>query len=525
MSNKNSNVFLSTKIVDLAEHDNYLEMTNRLCYYDDINLNGVVLPYKDNPDQAEIAAKSLINMPVQAKYKKVGGKDDLGGHEMYVDDDGDYAFDTMSIGVHTDAYIKEDTVTTVGGETKTLPCLFASCRLWTRYKNTTAAVKRLYESESGLNSSWEIATKSYSYSDGIKTLTDYEFLSNCLLGSSVTPAYSGTASALSLSEAELLVAEALSQDLGSVEDIQKSNKEENALDEEIMVVSEEEVTPVEETETSETEENIDEIAENLASEIDDVEDEEDSECKKKKACSESNDEIENETSETEVSSLTTEDIYRKLYKACSDIFGRDSWYYIAYVMPEEHYALCKVEPSSELDYMKVDYTIVDDEVEVSDPQPVSLTVSVGEINEYVSELSEQISSKDEAILKISEEVSALKTEVAELGQYKEKFEAAEQEKIAEEIRRQKEELIASVTKSGHLTREEIEESEELKGYVETLNKSALASIVGERVLASVVTKASVDVSESRIVVKHNLDADEDVEISNKVDLMRKYLHN
>ena len=256
-------ICLSSKTIDIAENDLYLELTNRMCYFDDKNLNNVLLPYKGVEKKALECAKSLINMPVQAKYKKIDGKDDLGSHEMHINPDGEVVFDTESIGTHVDVWIEETEVTTVSGEVKKLPCLYAKKRIWKRNKNFINAIKRLYESESGLGSSWEIQTLEYTFKDGIKTLTDYVFLSDCLLGSTTTPAYNGTSKAISLSsltEQELMVAEALSQDIISQGlDNNNQEKEDNILnkDENITLSADENVEEVTETEEVTVEESTD----------------------------------------------------------------------------------------------------------------------------------------------------------------------------------------------------------------------------------------------------------------------------
>ena len=59
-------ICLSSKTIDIAENDLYLELTNRMCYYDDVNLNNILLPYKGVEDKAIECSKSLLNMPVQA---------------------------------------------------------------------------------------------------------------------------------------------------------------------------------------------------------------------------------------------------------------------------------------------------------------------------------------------------------------------------------------------------------------------------------------------------------------------------
>ena len=532
-------ICLSSKTIDIAENDLYLELTNRMCYFDDKNLNNVLLPYKGVEEKALECAKSLINMPVQAKYKKIAGKDDLGSHEMHINPDGEVVFDTESIGTHVDVWIEETEVTTVSGEVKKLPCLYAKKRIWKRNKNFINAIKRLYESESGLGSSWEIQTLEYTFKDGVKTLTDYVFLSDCLLGSTTTPAYNGTSKAISLSsltEQELMVAEALSQDIIS-QGLDKNNqeKEENILnkdenitlsaDENVEEVTVEESTDTETSENTTETENSEDTSEEKDKDDDDnddkdddneVEDNEDGECKKKKASA--------STESTETSALTSYDVRRKLSEECRKKV--DDWCWVAYLFPEEKEVWCEYDGDSELDYLKFTYTVENDEVSVSDPEKVTLTVSVKDINSTVSEYEKTIAEKDDLIVKASSEITSLKSENTELSQYKEKFTQMEQEKVAAELAQKKEDLIASVIKSGQITREEIEASEEFSGYVDNLDKKSLMAIVGERLSASVdnTTHENIETSESKsdVHVASNLN-NEDDEVVDKASIMRNFL--
>ena len=142
-----------------------------------------------------------------------------------MDADGELFFDTTPIGVHTAVEIKDDTVD-VNGKLETLPCLFATQKIWKRNKNAVAAIKRLF-AEGKLHNSWEIASYEYSFADGVKTITGYEFEGNTFLGYEFAdPAYGKDAKVVSLSQTdELMVAEALSRDLID----QKSSKEDETL--------------------------------------------------------------------------------------------------------------------------------------------------------------------------------------------------------------------------------------------------------------------------------------------------------
>lgn len=512
-------ICFSSKAIDIAENDLYLEITNRLCYYDDKNLNNVMLPYKGFEESALENAKTLINMPVQAKYKKINNMDDLGSHEMHVLPTGEVEFLTESIGTHISIEIRDDTVTTVSGDTKTLPCLFAKCRIWKRNANMIAAVKRLYESDSGLNSSWEISTSEYEYKAGVKILKDYAFLANTFLGSTTTPAYNGTSKAISLSslsEDELLVAEALSLDLsenqtGTFDINNEPEKEENSLkkDKNVVLSSNNNAEEV-----STNTENVSDAATDVTNAESDTSEAEVKEDKK---------DVTDDSTFTETSALTSYDLRVRISKACRDKY--DDWCWVAYLFPEEHEVWCEYDGESELDYLKFTYTVENDVVTVSEPEKVSLTVSVKDINTTVSEYEKTIAEKDDLIVKASSEITSLKSENTELSQYKEKFTQMEQEKVAAELAQKKEDLIASVVKSGQITREEIEKSEEFSGYVENLDKKSLMAIVGERLSASVDKKneAEVETSETKndVHVASNLNTDD--ETVDGATIMRNFL--
>ena len=498
------NILLSSKTIDIAENDLWLELTNRMCYYDDKNLNNVLLPYKGVEDKALECAKTLINMPVQARYKKIAGNDNLGSHEMRIDSDGDVVFETDSIGTHIDVWIEDTEVTTVSGETKVLPCLYAKKRIWKRNKNLINAIKQLYESENGLGSSWEIQTLEYSYKDGVKTLNDYVFLSDCLLGSNVTPAYNGTSKAISLSaldEQELMIAEALTQDM-MCQNTQE--KEEKTLE-----IEKENIT-VSETDEVNTSEKIEQTMGNASVETPVEENTEVSE------------DVNTNNNDIVISALTVEDIYDKarveIKKALSNIWG-----YIAYLFPEAHEIWYYYDGDTELDYYKFTYEVNGEDVTVSEPEKVTLTVSVKDINSTVAEYEKTISEKDELIVKASAEITTLKADNADLSEYKQKFTEMEQEKIASELAQKKEDLIASVVKSGQITREEIEKSEELSGYVNELDKKSLMAIVGERLSASVDNSKDVKVDTSEINGLH-IASNLNCEDTDAVSLMRKFIN-
>ena len=265
-------IFLASQTVEIAEHKTYLELLNRVCYYDYPNLNGAELPSENALDKAQ----TLIDMPVKAKYTvNMDGLPTFKGHEAYVDEDGEIAFDTEKIGTHTDVYVADDAVK-INGQTRILPCLFAKQKIWTDNKNVVAAIRRLH-SEGRLHNSWELIADEYQYSEGVRKITDYTFTSNVYLGYEFAdPAYGESAKAISLSSKqkvkdnyELLIAESLSKDLIESRDNSDKNskdKEERALSKKVNTA--ETVEPVAETVAEDfdveiTETNAEETAETV----------------------------------------------------------------------------------------------------------------------------------------------------------------------------------------------------------------------------------------------------------------------
>lgn len=495
------NIYLASEIVEISESKTYLELTSRICYYDDTNSNGVLLP----SENAEEKAQTLINMPVQAKYRtNVLGLPTFGGHEMYKDENGNISFKTESIGTHTEVYIENADVD-VHGTIKNLPCLYAKYRIWKRYENMVAAVRRLF-SLGKLYGSWEILISSYEFKDGVKRVSDYEFLANTLLGYEyASPSYGVDAKALSLSSTEndcLLVAEALSQDILSQGlDTENEAKEENNLqNNEVTQVAEENVegtvveTPVAETPVEETTETSTET------------------------------ETTENKDETEVSQLTEYDLRKKIREACRAKL--DKWCWISFHFPVEKEVWLEVDGrESELDFVRMTYTVENDTITVSEPEEVKLTVSIAEVNTKIAELEAEVSTKDEAIIKSGEEIAKLKTEISELSPFKERFEQAEQERIENELKEKKDTLVSSITKSGLITKDEIEASEELKGYVDNLDEKSLKAILADRYIASL-NDNTTEISETQNEVETetastNLDGLEDEQLDVK-SIMKNY---
>ena len=457
------------EVINIAEHTTYLELTSRVCYYDEPNLNNDMLPYDDTTEEK---AKTLVNMPVQAKYKvSPTGEPTFSGHEMVKKKDGTVDFKTSSIGTHTEVYIENDNVD-VNGTIKNLPCLFAKYRIWKRYKNVVAAVQRLFDLGK-LYSSWEINTYQYVYDRGIRKVTDYEFLANCLLGYEYAyPSYGTSANAISMAEMnndnpQLMIAEALSQDLIEENDNKEENtemakKNEPSVAEDVTKVS----TPTD-TDTTTATENINSVEQK-----------------------EDTAEVDNKDTVTDSAQLTTYDLRKKITDACRAKIDKYCW--VSYMFPNEKEVWCEYEGAeTELDYAKFTYEVGEgDVITVSDPEYVKLTVSVAEINSKVTSLEKEIETakaeldiKNDAITKASEKIQELNVQISELTPYKEQVEAAEQKRIEAEIAEDKKRLKAKMLKGNLFTEAEIAEKN-IADLIEARNESAINSLIADKFVAS-----------------------------------------
>lgn len=447
LDNTNAPITITGQVIDIAEHTSYLELTSRVCFYDEPNLNNDMLPSDETTLER---ANSLVNMPVQAKYRlSPSGEPTFSGHEMKKSKStGEVTFGTSSVGTHTEVYIENDNVD-VNGTIKNLPCLFAKYRIWKRYKNVVAAAQRLF-SLGKLYSSWEINTYQYIFDRGIRKITDYEFLANCLLGYEYAyPSYGTSANAISmaqLNDNQLMIAEALSQDLLDENNIKNNDEKEepllakknnpSAVDENI-VVDVSESTPTEDAVTDTTTST--------------AEDEQ------------------KETPTTDSAQLTVWDLKTRIGEACRKKLGK--WCWASFMFPNEKEVWCEYDGAeSELDYVKFTYEVTDDDtVTVSEPEYVKLTVSIAEVNTKISELEK--------------EIQTLNTQISELAPYKEQVEVAERKKIEEQITAEKEALKNKLLKGNLFTEAEIAEKE-IQDLIEARDVSAINSLIADKFVAS-----------------------------------------
>ena len=461
------------------------------------NKNGVAL----DRNTIENWMSTLKNKPLVGKIKmRYDGEYDFTGHNVRevekVDENGnkyrEVEFDTEAFGTFFDVAIE-----TINDK----EYIVASCEIWKRFTQAYEIIVSRIQ-EGSLSTSWEISVEKSTQGiiDGLMTkiIQAGRFIGHCLLGKNVSPAYDSSGLLeIASTNYDMEFAEALSQDILS-QGLDKENeaKEENNLQSNIETqVAEENVeetvveTPVAETTESSTET---EVTENK--------------------------------DETEVSQLTEYDLRKKICEACRAKL--DKWCWISFHFPVEKEVWLEVDGrESELDFVRMTYTVENDTITVSDPEEVKLTVSIADVNTKIAELEAEVSTKDDAIIKSGEEIARLKTEISELSPFKEKFEKAEQERIENELKEKKDNLVSSITKSGLITKDEIEASEELKGYVDNLDEKSLKAILADRYIASL-NDNTTEISETQNEVETetastNLDGLEDEQLDVK-SIMKNY---
>ena len=449
-----SNYEMSSNVIELSEHKTYIELTRRLCYYDYPNLNGVQL----NSDTAEEKAQSLLMQPVVAKYKRIRNKDDLGGHECSVDNNGNVTFGTVPIGVNVAVEIKNDTVN-INNNTVETPCLFATSRIWTRNKNVCSAIKRLF-AEGKLHSSWEILTENAEYVNNVKILKDYVFEADALLGSTSNPAYGECATTLCVASAEdpeILLSEAIANDFNIDNSETKEDETLKIKENESVVTSENENADVvtdEVVETSQETKNV-------------------------------------ETTETTKTVSETEEAKAE-----------------------------KIEDTTADENTEKSEESNSDNTDTSNEEVVSDTDTI------IANLKQEIVEKNDAIIKANDEIANLKAVNESLMQYKEMYEKVEAEKAADELAKKKKCLSEYAVRSGYISSDEIESSEEIKKLIETVDENGIKAIIVDRLMAqkSDVVAETSEMATPVTTEVASLTCDEvSIETSDYKSVMKKFL--
>ena len=492
-------------------------LNGRFCICDfDVNKNNVSL----NRETIDEWVSTLVGTPLVAKITKdIKGKQDFGSHEMRVvttkDKNGKVhkkaVFDTSAFGVCTNVSID----TAEDGN----DYIYADYKIWKRFENACKIVK---ERADNLHTSWEICTEEFTQKikDGkiIKQIDKGRFIGLAMLSKNTPPAYdvSGLLEVASEQEDELNIA--LMEDLENLNissNINFENKEVKAdMDEKIVDVNVSEQT--EEVVTSvENEEQIENANQESDTEV--VETSEVETVKETTETVERASEGESRTTETEetnvdTSALTEQDLHNRLNRAFEkpNANGVCTYGYMWMLFPAENVAWFKeYGRKSELDLVEIKYTVANDDVTITERNPVSLTVSPREINQVIAQ-------KDNAIIEMSAQIQSLNETVAQLKPYKDKVDEIEKAEREAQFEKDKKELSDYALSSGYITSEELETSEEIKGYIEKLDKGAIKSLIADRVIASLANpNEEVDTSESHTETESNVQLNLSVEHTDK----------
>lgn len=515
----NENMYVASQVIELSETDSYIDLLDRVCYYDHENLNRVQLDYDDSSYDK---AQTLVNQPVLAYYKTdERGNPTLGGHEMRVKG-GKVSFATQAIGTHIDARIEDAEVELVNGTVQNVKCLFSTIRLWKRFDKCVSAARSLFE-QGKLYNSWEIMPSEVFYDDNnVRHLKEYSFVGNCLLGTAY-PAYGKASKVYQVAESEeepyLLIAEALSADLLDGDsasntnqlDINESDRKEmtpnmeaneNIVVEDSEVKAEEEVaeTVTEETVEEVTEDNTEVVESNEQAEVSDGDSNpvsdgaqaENSDIKTSEDVEPDNTEAEN--SEEASAMETDSDVNRKIWEAVDKLRSEQGdWYYVAMLFPEDHLVLVQSYRMQKLRFVQYSYEITEDEAILSNKQDVEMTISPLNINS-------ELENKNNAIAEANARIVELEGENAELAKCKEELDKIKAEKADAERAEAVNKLREYVIKSGRFSDEEIA-SEEVQRAINELNDAWIKSEIADRLVASMTSNKEV----KEIVVNNTVD--------------------
>lgn len=388
-----------------------------------------------NRDKIESWIDTLINNPLLGKIGVTdSGKSDFEGHNYY---------EVTRLGSDGRVYNDSRFDTSAMGvfvdvgieKISGSEYIVATAKVWKRFPEFCAVLRRRV-AEGLLKSSWEIKVKDFHMEvingENVKVIDDGEFIGHTLLGEHVLPAYK-----------DVRVLEVASHE--GIEDLI------NAIKKDINSIKED------------TELKKDKQADNI-----------------------------------DKSALTVKDIYDKIANAIKDKLKVERYdFYIIHYFPEEKEVWARLwDAESDLDIITFTYEIENDEVILSDPVNGKLSVSIAEINTVFSEMQEKIEKSNEAIIVCNDTIKELETQIVELSQYKEKFEKAEQDRIEAELEERRQALKEYALKSTHISKEEIESSEDIKNLINNVDEAGIKNIIADRVVASIKLKDSKDIKTS-----------------------------
>ena len=506
---------------EITEHQDHYLAKFVICDFS-VNGNQVAL----NRDTIESWMNTLVGNPLVGKLVVAPkGELDFSGHNMKVvtrkDNDGNEyktaEFDTDAFGSFQSVGIEKIDDTDF---------IVASCKIWKRYPKACATILRRIESGT-LNTSWEIdvlkAHKGIVGGRMAKIIDDGVFTAHCLLGANVEPAYK-CSKLLEVAETDfgLELANAYIEDTKEISNIESNEKEAKNLklnkDKETQTAQIENQAEIEQAEQTATESTNEPTT---PAEPDIQTSEEGGETTPPTEPETGAEPAGEPESAPETSSLTGHDLYEKLNEA---VVKFNSDMYLSEVFPEDHTIWCKKfgRYMNDLDYIMFSYTVEGNEVSLSEPQNITLTVSIYEVNTKIAELNNTIAS-------LNTELQSAKEEVASLTPYKDQAEKAEAEKAAAEFAQKKEDLRQYAISSKMITEAEVSEGGNYASLIENLDETGIKSVIAERCVEAAkkasaekkIETSEVHKSES---IKLNLNETKyNTTNANKRDAWREYL--
>lgn len=466
-------IVLSGSPIEIAEYADYKLATFLISVLDEYDLMGRMIP----KESGELYHSTMVGFPILAKMvcNEAGDPVDFAGHEMYIvmDENGNsqVRFNTHPIGSVVESWIEERAV---AGYVGNKSCIMIKAKLWsTRYPEYFAVLDKLW-ANNNVKSSWELTVQEAVQTAKGRILKAFSFIGNTLLGSNVIGAVPGAGVyEYAQLDSEVELAAALSRDV-CAEDAQR--KEDNALENENIVhetVTNQ--TNPDEPAVAETTENI--VTEQAAESS--VVDQEPT------VTDESPVDAGTETAENtdgaahgasvEEAMLTEYDLYHRVSAAYQTKYGK--WCWVAFWFPASNEAWLAVDGrGSELDYVRVTYTVVDDNVAIDSAEDVKLTVAVSEINHALE-------VRDDAIEKANVRINDLSAQIAALQPYKDAADKAEQDRIEAETAEKRKMFREKMIASKLFDEQEIETSEALRSMIESLDETGLKSEIAERFMA------------------------------------------
>lgn len=505
---------------EITEHPDHYLAKFVICDFS-VNGNQVAL----NRETIESWMSTLVGNPLVGKLVVAPkGELDFSGHNMKVvtrkDADGNEyktaEFDTDAFGSFQSVGIEKIDDTDF---------IVASCKIWKRYPKACATILRRIESGT-LNTSWEIdVLKSHKGIVGgrmAKIIDDGVFTAHCLLGANVEPAYK-CSKLLEVAETDfgLELANAYIEDTKEISNIESNEKEAKNLelnkDKETQTAQIENPTEIEQAEQTATESTTEPTTQ---AEPDVQTSEEGGETPPPTEPETGTEPAGEPEPAPETSSLTGRDLYMKLEDAVSKI---SSDYYMTDMFPEDHTIWCKKWGyMNELDYIMFPYTVEGDEVSLGEPQNITLTVSISDVNTKIAELNNTIAS-------LNTELQSAKEKVASLAPYKDQAEKAEAEKAVAELAQKKEDLRQYALSSKMITEAEVSEGGNYASLIENLDETGIKSVIAERcVEAAKKAPAEKKIETSEVhkpeSIKLNLNETKyNTTSANKRDAWREYL--